>query len=82
MKIFRIRRYSGISGGLNYYHHADVISKTWQTALAAAKRNKVNNWRKIDAFDKSNKTYENYEYLYMVSEDLAEKPAKHKLFKK
>lgn len=75
-KIFRIRRTKGIKGGPNLYHHADVISTHWATALKAAKEGYVQNWRWIDRFDSSDENYCEYEYLYMVSIVEAQWPEK------
>jgi hypothetical protein len=74
MKVFRIRRYSGYAGGCNYYHHADVIAPTWNSALKAAKEGRVRNWRRIDSFDTSDSNYCYYKYLYVVHESEQERP--------
>jgi len=63
-KVFRIRMYSGRAGGSNYYHHADVISTHYQTALKAAREGRVTNWRWVDRYDSCEESYREYEYLY------------------
>lgn len=72
--IYRIQRHSGLKGGSNYYHHADVKASNWETALKAAKEGRVMNWRWIDAFDKSDKDYERFEYMRAVDVHEAEWP--------
>ena len=81
-KIFRIRKYSGYEGGSNYYHHADVIEKKWYLALRAAKEGRVYNWRWVDTYDTSKKTYEYYEYLGIINEEWARNPQKPKAAKR
>ena len=44
--IYRIQKHSGLKGGSNYYHHADVKASNWETALKAAKDGRVMNWLK------------------------------------
>lgn len=78
-QVYRIRKCSGYAGGSNWYHHADVISTNWQTAMKAAREGRVSNWRWIDRFDSTDETYVEFEYLYIVDErswDRPEKPAK------
>ena len=75
LKVFRVRRYSGHEGGSNFYHHADVISTHYQTALKAARDGLIRNWRWVDTYDTSDETYVDYEYLYVVDWDRADRPA-------
>lgn len=72
--IVRVRRYSGFTGGQNYYHHADVICHSKKEALEAAKEGRVKNWRLIDKFDTTDRDYEYYEVLYLVTEEEAKRP--------
>lgn len=74
MKIFRVRRYNGTKGYSNYYCHADVITSTKQSALNAAKQNRVINWRHIDKFDVAESDYCYYEVLYRVLPNEAKRP--------
>ena len=60
--------YSGSKGGSNYYHHADIIAPTWNSALKAAKDGRVHNWRWVDSYDHSDEDYCKYEYLYKVDD--------------
>lgn len=73
MPIFRIRRYSGYKDGANHYYHADVVARDSKAALRAAKEGRVENWRWVDTFDKSDEDYVRYEFLYRVTNE-AKKP--------
>ena len=75
-KIFRIRRYTGVKDGPNYYHHADIIETHHMKALAAARQGRVNNWRWIDTYDISSEDYEEFEYLYLVDDSEAKRASK------
>lgn len=72
--IYRIRKHSGIKGGQNYHHHADVKASHWKTALKAAEEGRVMNWRWIDAFDKSDEDYERFEFMHSVAAQEAKWP--------
>lgn len=74
MPIFRVRRYSGVCNGKNYYHHADIEAPREVAALEAARKKKLNNWREIHSFGKSMHDFEKYEVLYTVSKNEAEDP--------
>ena len=67
MKIIRIRRYSGIKGGKNYYHHADLYANNTKEALIRAKT--CGYWRWIDTFDTSDSDYVRYESLGEIDKD-------------
>lgn len=75
-KVFRIRKYTGVEGGANFYYHADVIAMSEEEALAAAEAGKVTNWRRIDSFDVAVTDYCYYEPLGEVEFDRALKPSK------
>lgn len=76
MRVYRIRRIWAVAGGQNHYSHADVIAPHWATALRAAREGRVRNWRAIDSFDRSDRTYTEYEFLYAVDPDQARLPRK------
>lgn len=74
--IVRVRKSSGVIGGSNYYHHADIICKNKEQALKACVEERVINWRWIDTFDTSLKDYVKYSILYEVTENQSKNPMK------
>lgn len=74
--IYRIRKTSGEEGRPNHYYHADVISDTEESAMAAAEADTVGNWRWIDTFDIAQETYCFYTLLGLVEAELAKNPAR------
>ena len=75
-RIFRVRMYRGDKGGSNYYFHADIITTHYKKALAAARQDRVRNWRWIDTYDTSDRDYKSFEYLYIVEPFQARKAAR------
>lgn len=76
-KIFRIRMSSGVVGGDNLYHYADVVETHYQRALTAAKQGRVRNWRAVDSFGPTvTESYKEFEYLYQVGDSESRRSAR------
>ena len=74
--IVRIRKCFGVSGGANYYYHADIICKNKKEAMASAKKGLVHNWRWIDTFDTCFASYVKFVMLGSIEEYQAINPEK------
>lgn len=68
-KVFRVRRISGVAGGLINISEADVCGFSDNMVEAAAHEGRIRNWRNVDTLGEATIKFCRYQFLGEISFD-------------